>query len=159
MTDLLLIAYLAGIIDADGCIAVRRSTYAARHGNGKGASFWERVTVKQVEPDAVDLLHETFGGSRRLHNPSAKNGRPLHGWEATGRVANAALAKLYPYLLIKKEQAANCLMLRAEIERSKLERVAVGRGHVGAAPRSPRATEAMEVSYLRSRHLNTTGRR
>lgn len=157
MVDALTLAYLAGIVDADGCIAVRRSTYAARHGNGAGASFWERLVVKQVTPEVVDLLHATFGGSRRVHDPTAKRGRPLFGWEATGQVANRALVALMPYLRIKRAQAENCLALRAAIDASKTERNRVGRGHRGAAPRSQAATDAMERCAARAKTLNRVG--
>ncbi len=152
------LAYLAGVIDSDGSISVRRSTYAMRRRGDTGQPVYsERVKVKQVSPEAVDLLGETFGGSRRVDKPSAKRGRPLFAWEATDKRAAEALALLLPYLRIKRRQAENCLSLRAIKERSKVERVAPGRGHVGAARRSDAISAEMEATYLRSRDLNRVG--
>jgi hypothetical protein len=152
------LAYLAGVIDSDGSISVRRSTYSQRVRKDSGApTYSERVTVKQVTPEAVDLLHETFGGYRFTSSPSAKRGRPLHGWEVTNRKASTALTALLPSLRIKRGQAENCLALRKLKQRSAVERVAVGRGHVGASPRSAELNTAMENTYAQSRALNRVG--
>lgn len=153
-----LLAYLAGIVDGEGSISVRRSTYAMRHGNGGGAAFWERVKVKMVDPEAVDLLYAAFGGSRRTEASSAKRGKPLHAWEVTGWGAHHALEMLFPYLRVKRAQAENCFALRKAIEASKKERIRPGRGHIGSAPRSELATALMEGCYTRSRGLNQVGR-
>lgn len=158
MPDESVLAYLAGIVDGEGSISVRRSTYAMRHDNGGGAIFSERIKVKMVDPQAVDLLHNRFGGRRCIESPAAKRGKPLHSWEATGRVAHAAIVALRPYLRVKAAQADNCFGLRVAIEASKLERVKPGRGHRGSARRSPEATLRMEACYARSRLLNAVGR-
>jgi hypothetical protein len=152
------LAYLAGVIDSDGSISVRRSTYAQRvRGDSAGPIYSERVTVKQVTPEAIDLLKETFGGYRFTADPSAKRGRALHGWEVTDRSAADTLRDLLPFLRIKRAQAANCLRLRELKEQSRVERVAVGRGHVGASARTSDMSADMEGCYLRSRELNKVG--
>lgn len=106
-TDL---AYAAGVIDSDGCIAVRRSDYAARVlKNSSQAVYQPRITVKQVTPQAVDLLHELFGGYRFTGKAYAEKGRPLLGWDIHSAGAVAALERLVPYLRIKKAQALNAI--------------------------------------------------
>lgn len=152
------LAYCAGIIDADGTIGIRRSTYGARVvGDCRQASYSERVALKQVEPHAVALLTRLFGGYRTIDDPSAKRGKPLHKWEATDRKAAIALMATLPYLRIKREQALNALALRDLKNLSALHRVAVGRGHVGAAPRRADITEAMERLKIRAGELNRAG--
>jgi hypothetical protein len=152
------LAYLAGVIDSDGSISVRRSTYAQRvRGDSGGPVYSERVTVKQVTPEAVDLLHATFGGYRFTAAPSAERGRPLHGWEVTNVKAADTLSALLPYLRIKRAQAENCLRLRYVKVVSKAARTAPGRGHVGSSVRSAEHGAAMEACYLRSRELNAVG--
>lgn len=111
--DSLELAYAAGVIDSDGCIGIRRSDYAMRvRGDATQAIYFERVTVKQVEPAAVDLLNALFPATRGITDPSAKRGRPLHYWHIHSRAAGAALVALLPYLRIKREQAINAIKMR-----------------------------------------------
>jgi hypothetical protein len=93
------LAYAAGVIDSDGYIGVKRNphTYAAR------------VMVKQVQLQAVDLLHEMFAGYRSTAPPSAERGRPLLTWEVHSASAGRACEALLPYLRIKRAQAVNAI--------------------------------------------------
>lgn len=153
-----LLAYLAGIIDADGTIGIKKSMYAMRViKDSQGASYSERSTVRQVEPHAVDMFCKAFGGSRYLTKPSAPNGRTLHTWAVTDQKAAECLALLLPYLRIKKESAKNALRLRALKTQSKKNRVRCGRGHVGSSPRTQVMTEKMEALYQRAKELNRVG--
>lgn len=152
------LAYAAGVIDSDGSIGVRRSTYAMRvRGDAGAPTFSARVCVKQVTPQAVALLKETFGGSLMMQRPSVSRGKPLHYWEIHSRSAVACLHLILPYLRIKREQAENCIALYALVTRSKSERVARGRKHAGSAPRDPALTAEMEVLYEKAKALNCTG--
>jgi hypothetical protein len=160
MSDALLFAYLAGAIDSDGCISVKRSTYSMRVvGDSKAATFSERVKLKQVTPDVPELLREAFGGSLRVDKPSVKSGRPLYSWQATDLRAANCLRALLPFLRVKRAQALNCLALRDLKEKSKKARVAPGRGHVGSAPRPAAITTSMEQHFAESKMLNRVGLR
>lgn len=152
------LAYCAGIIDADGTIGIKRSTYGARVvGDRSQPSYSERVCVKQVEKAAVLLMKETFGGTLYLASPSTKNGNPLWAWQATDKRAANCLRAVLPYLRIKRFQAENCLALRCVKEESKIARVAAGRGHAGAAKRPVHLSDAMERAYLEAKRLNIVG--
>ena len=106
-TDL---AYAAGVIDSDGYIGVHRSDYAMRvRGDATQAVYQPRVQVKQVTSEALDLLHEVFGGHRYDGKPTAKRGRPLRVWAVHSAMAGAVCEALLPYLRIKRAQAANVL--------------------------------------------------
>lgn len=159
MTDTNLLAYLAGAIDSDGCISVKRSTYAMRvRGDAGAAVYSERVMLKQVTPQIPTLLKETFGGSFRIDKkPSAKRGRDLYSWQVTDRQAAECLRALLPFLRIKREQALNCLALREIKEQSKAAKVAPGRGHAGSAARPQALTDAMEQRFLTAKSLNRVG--
>ena len=115
-------AYLAGAMDSDGSIGIRRSTYATRvTGDARHPVFSERIGLKQVTPEIPELLKATFGGSLMMQKPSAAKGRPLYYWEATNQVAADALVALLPYLRIKRRQAENVLALRASKDRPRSE--------------------------------------
>lgn len=152
------LAYLAGAVDSDGTIGIKVSTYAMRVTKDcQAPTYSERVSLKQVTPEIVDTLHQTFQGSRRLEKPSAKKGRPLYSWTATDRVAFNALSSLLPYLRVKRAQAQACIELRSIKEDSKKARVAKGRGHVGSAHRSKAHGDAMAKLKLRIAELNRVG--
>lgn len=154
------LAYCAGVIDSDGTIGIKRNTYAMRVvGDCKSPTYSERICVKQVEPEAIDLLHALFGGYRTIDDPSCKRGKRLHLWQVTDLQAAYALKNLLPFLRIKRKQAANCLALRILKEQSKVSRVAIGRGHVGASARAPALTAAMEICKARAGELNRVGSR
>lgn len=151
------LAYCAGVIDSDGTIGVKMSTYAMRHGNGGQPNYSERICVKQVEPQAVDLLTSLFGGSRYISKPSAKKGRALFSWQVTDQQAASALRAILPFLRIKRPQAENCLRLREIKEESKRVRVSLGRGHVGSARRTQEHGDAMAETARVARLLNRVG--
>lgn len=93
------LAYAAGVIDSDGYIGVRRGPH----------HYSARMMVKQVTPQAVDLLYEMFGGWRSSQPPSLKRGRPLLTWEVHSASAGRACEALLPYLRIKRAQAENAI--------------------------------------------------
>jgi hypothetical protein len=152
------LAYLAGAIDSDGTIGVKRNTYAVRITRDSGSpTFSERVALRQVSPIIPAMLKTRFGGSLYVTKPSAKRGKPLYSWAATDLRAIECIKALLPFLRIKREQAINCLTLRSLKEKSKIVRVAYGRGHAGSAPRPSDLTSAMEAIYAQAKHLNITG--
>jgi hypothetical protein len=104
------LAYAAGVVDSDGYIGVHRSDYAMRvRGDAGQVVYMPRIAVKQVTPEAVDMLHELFGGHRYNGKPSAARGRPLLVWSVHSRMAGATCERLLPYLRIKRAQAENAI--------------------------------------------------
>ena len=92
-------AYAAGVIDSDGYIGVKRNPH----------SYAARMMVKQVQPQAVDLLYDLFGGWRSTMPPSAERGRHLLTWEVHSAAAGRVCVALLPYLRIKRAQAENAI--------------------------------------------------
>jgi hypothetical protein len=100
-TDALLFSYLAGAVDADGYISIKRT--ATRY--GWAPDFDERLGLKQVTPQVPELLRQTFGGIVQMTKPSVPNGRWLYRFSITNQMAARACEALLPYLRIKHEQA------------------------------------------------------
>lgn len=110
--DPLELAYAAGVVDSDGSIGVHRNSYAMRvRGDAGQMVYMPRVTVKQVTPQAVDLLYGMFGGHRYAGKPTATRGRPLIAWNAHSAIAARACEAMLPFLRIKREQALNAIEL------------------------------------------------
>ncbi len=157
MTDPHLLAYLAGVIDSDGSIGIKRSTYGMRHGNGGQATYSERVMCRQVTPQAIDILRDTFGGYRGITAPSTPRGKPLHSWQVTDLKAVACLQALRPFLHVKTAQADNALALRVVKNASKTARVPFGRGHVGGIARPEAIGVEMDRLLQVAHDLNRVG--
>ncbi len=105
------LAYLAGIMDADGCFAMYR--YPRRNQGRSG--IYTFVSIKQTQPEAVTLLSETFGGKVRLVKASAKGGKPLFFWRLDSQKAALVALTLLPYLRLKKRQAEIVCAMQEEI--------------------------------------------
>ena len=75
-----ILAYLAGAVDSDGSIGIRKSTYATRHNTAWNPTYAARISLHQVTPQIPELLKETFDGSITKTKPSTENGKPLLAW-------------------------------------------------------------------------------
>lgn len=103
------LAYLGGVIDSDGYLKI---TTRGPYGTSKP---YYRITVglQQLWPGpAVHLFAKTFEGM--MMRPMIWRGhRPMARCEIHERKASAAVRRLLPYLLVKKNQALLLLELRA----------------------------------------------
>lgn len=152
------IAYLAGAIDSDGYIGMRKI---------KGPVYIERIGLKQVTPQIPLLLQEVFGGTVCTEAPSLPNGKLMHSWEVSHRKAAQAAAILLPHLRIKTEQARTLIELRQSKSRPRSETHV----HKEAAPSrnrhgvvlirrlvvSPETLAERDALYQRIRSLNSIG--
>lgn len=153
----MLLSYLAGAIDADGTIGIKKSTYSMRvTGDSTRPTYSERVALRQVTRVVPELLRDTFGGTFYEHKGQGK-GKNLFSWQITDMKCAAAVRLLLPYLRIKKDQALNVLDLRKTKEQSKRFRVRRGRGHAGSSGRSDKHSNRMEALYIEAKRLNTVG--
>lgn len=117
------LAYLAGIMDADGFFTIKRSTYSIRvRKDSKNPIFYERIGIKQVTQEAIKIIHDNFGGCYRIEKPQQPNRKPLFIVELTNLKANNFINAIYPYLRIKKKQATILLNLRKSLKEGKLKK-------------------------------------
>ena len=108
------LAYAAGVIDSDGYIGVHRSDYAMRvRGDAGQAVYAGRVQVKQVTPEAIDMLSALFGGYRGVGRAATTKRRPLYVWSVHSAACGPVLEAVLPYLRIKDAQARNALAVVA----------------------------------------------
>ena len=101
-------AWAAGIIDGEGCILLS----PGKHDRCK--EYWTlRVSVSQVDRRLLTRLHAMFGGSVSSHGRmQAKGGRPISCWRVTSRQAEHVLRTVFPWLVVKREQAELALQSR-----------------------------------------------
>jgi hypothetical protein len=155
-------AYLAGCIDCDGSIGIKRSTYHMRvRGDARQPVFSERVLFAQVKPEITLLLKEYFGGSYAVYKPGTPRSKPIYRWQVTDKQAVELIRTILPFLTIKRRQALVALELRRLKE---LPKVASGSftmtnrwGAEIVMPRcvvSPEVMAAKEALFLEIKQLN-----
>lgn len=93
-----LIAYLAGIIDGEGCISLRRN-------KGRG-QFYVRVSVGITHKKTCELLQSIFKGNVRQEKRSTyPNAQPIWRWELVkAEDLLFFLEQVGPHIRIKSRQ-------------------------------------------------------
>lgn len=88
-------AYLAGVIDADGCIGIYR--------NGTGTKL-----VLQISSSSTKLMNWLQARLRKnviTYQPQSPKRQLVRNWVIRGSEAKVVLAQVFPYLVIKSKQA------------------------------------------------------
>jgi hypothetical protein len=144
------LAYLAGLIDGEGYIGIKKS----HRPDAVSAIYHERIQVRMVHEGAIALLARTLGGNYYLEKAHATNGRPLYCWQASDALAARILAAVLPHLIVKRDSALNVLALRT----SKEDPLARRRGGpVSKRLMDPAIVAAREALYLHGKALNRVG--
>ena len=89
-------AYAAGIIDGEGCIQIQKR---------KSGGYRMLVLISNTDGRMIDWFIDNFGGRKKNHLIGHKKWKNCWEWIIYGRNAGKFLEKIYPYLVIKKEQA------------------------------------------------------
>ena len=107
-TDL---AYIAGILDGEGYIGIKRDSSVKK--GCANRSYHARIQVRMVDEPAIAFLAETLGGWYYAEKAHLVNGRPLFCYQASDAAAVAILRIVLPYLRVKRGAAEIVLELRA----------------------------------------------
>jgi len=104
-------AYLAGIIDGEGCIFIRASDYRGKRGI-RNVYYCLTVTVGNTSASMIKWLHEIFKGSRITCRGETVKNKTVWGWTVASQEAEEICRGILPYLTAKKDQAELALMFR-----------------------------------------------
>ncbi len=89
-------AYIAGLIDGEGCISVEI----------KRGIHQLSIIVGMTDANALHVIATRFGNNVRGPYNSMRFGtRPIYNWSASGGKAVEMLETLLPYLVVKRSQA------------------------------------------------------
>lgn len=91
------IAYLAGIIDGEGCIFIHRR-------RDRTSGFEPGLTITNTNPVLIDWLVSNLGGSVTIYKRDGLKDR--YTWSMHGRKAVELASIVLPYLKIKSQQAS-----------------------------------------------------
>jgi hypothetical protein len=104
------IPYLAGIIDGEGCIAIRTDN------NG------ELIIIRMRDCDVLALIQDRFGGSL-IKTYDKKYDTYTFQYLIANIKANNLIKQVYPFLILKKENAKLCIQLRETINDFKNKKI------------------------------------
>lgn len=138
--------YVAGFIDADGCISI--------NSNRNHRYFSVALIIVQKERYILDQLYKKYGG--RLNytgNEQCKYPR----WYIMGEALTTLLTEVIPYIQIKKEQAK--IALKAIKHQKECGRGRYRKGFVGTKPLSKHDLDLRDTMWLRCKELNTCHKR
>lgn len=108
-------AYIAGIMDADGCFMItrhKRKTQRKDYPHTVDQWSWTylpAVKVCMIEPEAVTFLNKEMGyGTLTINGtrPSRPNSKPIYSWGIRNRTELPIfLENVIPFLRVKKDRA------------------------------------------------------
>jgi len=104
-------------VDSDGCIGVHVNWYkvkAGKYQDSKQPTYQPRISVKQLDPEAVELFGFLFDGHQYVDGGKASqygSGRPINIWSVHSRASGVVIRQLLPYLRIKRRQAVLAIEL------------------------------------------------
>lgn len=109
-------AYLAGIIDGEGCITISKAT------SGKYVSFRPLVEITNTNFEALKQIGQILGVKCTFFELKGKNGRKDYHRVVLYKTKQilSLLSQIIPYLLIKKRQAelvANFCIRRLDLQK------------------------------------------
>jgi hypothetical protein len=107
-------AYIAGIIDGEGCVGL----YVRTRPNKRGWTHSFNVAVHMTDPEPIRFLRDTtkIGTFAKIHPPSAKaaNCKMQYTYTCTSDGAASLLEQILPYMRIpiKREKAERLIELQ-----------------------------------------------
>ena len=132
MTQKERIAYIAGIVDGEGYVGIKRSTWGMRNRDDIHCpTYSEIVQVKMNCRAVLECIQEQFGGTlttekRVYHSVSGfATKRIMSVYRATDKVAVRLITAVRP-LLIEKARQADCILALRKSKDSKKARLRGG---------------------------------
>lgn len=111
-------AWLAGLIDGEGCIGIWRER---RAGNRSGYRYTATVQIANTNRLLLDTIARVIPGKIYLKDARVKFGqKPLYQFFCDRRTLRALLERIAPFLVIKKRQAEIAMQFRRVIEEAPM---------------------------------------
>jgi hypothetical protein len=103
------LAYLAGIIDGEGCFTIEINPPTSYR---KGTLYTCRLTITNTDVRLLKWLTEKVGGTiftRKL----IQGRKQCYSWRCYATILDYIIPKIIPYLICKKDEAEVILKFRA----------------------------------------------
>lgn len=98
-------AYIAGVLDSDGCITMSKAIDKRRL-NSKG-TFTLRLVITMTYDSVIDWIIERIGGFKEVQNYTYKpsQSRHLYTLRLSGKRAAELCKQVLPYMIAKRNRA------------------------------------------------------
>jgi len=140
------LAYLAGVIDSDGSIAIGKHTKRVVN-----PQYHLQIVVNQADGRIIDWLYGAFGG--RVFSTGIRptlGTREMWRWEIRGHKAGEICKKLIPFLRYKKHQAEIGYRLQTLIEKGCKNS---GQRNYRSKPLTKKEIDQREMLYQKMKQL------
>ena len=107
------IAYLAGLLDGEGTIQTKKEM---NHGVRTSYKLW--VSIRLVTEEPLREMCELFGGSLYYYDSKNPKWRGAYVWTLGYDAVEELLKLVFPYLRLKKRQAALAFKFREVIRQT-----------------------------------------
>jgi len=108
------VAYLAGLVDGEGCFSIWR----------RNGTTGIELRVSSSDPRVMEWLRARFGGAADRHTPQSSKHKWMWVWRPRVKELDALLPRLIPYLIIKRDQAEIALSFRRLMSAGRGQNVA-----------------------------------
>lgn len=103
------LAYCAGVLDSDGYLGINVNWYKVKAGawkDSKQPTYQPMIQVKQLDPEAIQLFFDIFGGTLGLDYVNHQGSkRPMNLWQVHSASCRRVIDAVRSYLRIKHLQA------------------------------------------------------
>lgn len=106
------LAYLAGVLDSDGCFSVGKYHRSDNKSKSLRLRYESRIRVVNTNKNLCFSLQNMFGGRVTRSSPEEGNHKAAYEWVLDGNGINNILESVIPYLTIKKVRAKIFLKYR-----------------------------------------------
>lgn len=156
-----LFAYLAGILDGEGSIMIRKNTYRIRnpkYNDCKNPQYLPKISIKMNTDIVLKIFKEFFNGTLYKEKTiyQSKNGfktnKFMYVYHVENKSAFILLERLLPFIRIKKEQTITVLNIKnlKQEYRNKREK----NGKFQGQPYSKDLIEKLEHLWIKVKTLN-----
>ena len=108
------LAYIAGLVDGEGCISIDKSATGVRRYASPGAGLILRVRIYNCSKPMIDFVNQVWPGYvRKITWKSNPKHLDAYSWELLGKRAAIFLNTILPFLITKYDEA-NALIVFGE---------------------------------------------
>lgn len=153
--DPLKLAYLAGIVDGEGCLCIYRVN-PAKYNRYQNPCFRSILNISNTRKELFDWIENHFGNlnqskkhRRSIFKKNSTHERWIYEWVVQGHRLVDICSQLLPYLVLKQRQAQLILEFRKTYELQK--------GFGSATPLNPEIIATREDIRVEMCRLNAKG--
>lgn len=98
-------AYIAGLIDGEGCICIAKRKNGHFPKAGKPWYYQPIVTISNTDKRMLDFVVNRYKGWITKPKPQKSHRKQIYSWFISGELMRSFLRDILPYLVIKRRQA------------------------------------------------------